>query len=158
MVRRSSAPAKTAERWFPVRIRVAVPPEGFGAAVSSTSCNGGSTPPWGGRPTGWAARPGPACRIPCLSTSWTSAAPTHSSTASLAPWRSFQTRRRETARDERRSGRRRAEPDPHRRPPPEGARLTGRQRGRSPRVLSAGRDGEVIHAFACDRRIAPEGG
>jgi hypothetical protein len=25
-------------------------------------------------------------------------------------------------------------------------------------ILSAGRDGEVIHAFACDRRIAPEGG
>jgi hypothetical protein len=25
-------------------------------------------------------------------------------------------------------------------------------------ILSAGRDGEVIHAFACDRRITPEGG
>jgi hypothetical protein len=25
-------------------------------------------------------------------------------------------------------------------------------------ILSAGPDGEVIHAFACDRRIAPEGG
>jgi len=33
MVRRSSPPAKTAERWFPVRIRVAVPPEGFGGQL-----------------------------------------------------------------------------------------------------------------------------
>jgi hypothetical protein len=33
MVRRSTPPAKTAARWFPVRIRIAVPPEGFGSQL-----------------------------------------------------------------------------------------------------------------------------